>query len=329
MNTTNHINTSNSNPWKLLAPCCVLAAGCLWGIIGLFSNTLRGMGLDPVQITELRSLIAAAGLLIIILHKDRSLFRIHLRDLWMFLGTGIASIAFFNICYFLCITLSTLSIACTLLYTGPCFVMILSCLIFREKFTPKKAIALVLAVGGCTFITGLVSGGAGGVSISWQAILSGLGSGLGYGLYSIFGRVAVKKYSELTVTFYTFVIASLSLLPFCHIGKIAAVASASGFAVLHSLLLGLVSTLAPFLLYTTGLSHMETGKAAVLTFHGDHHKHHGVRRGLHRKSCHRNDRYRDLDRPAQYQFYAPPESLAQTMLFSQGGALFPTKNRTV
>ena len=61
MNTTNHINTSNSNPWKLLAPCCVLAAGCLWGIIGLFSNTLRGMGLDPVQITELRSLIAAAG----------------------------------------------------------------------------------------------------------------------------------------------------------------------------------------------------------------------------------------------------------------------------
>ena len=166
MNTTNHINTSNSNPWKLLAPCCVLAAGCLWGIIGLFSNTLRGMGLDPVQITELRSMIAAAGLLIIILYKDRSLFRIHLRDLWMFLGTGIASIAFFNICYFLCITLSTLSIACTLLYTGPCFVMILSCLIFREKFTPKKAVALVLAVGGCTFITGLVSGGTGGVSIS-------------------------------------------------------------------------------------------------------------------------------------------------------------------
>ena len=124
----------------------------------------------------------------------------------------------------------------------------------------------MLAVGGCTFITGLVSGGVGEVSISWQAILSGLGSGLGYGLYSIFGRVAVKKYSELTVTFYTFVIASLSLLPFCHIGKIAAVASASGFAVLHSLLLGLVSTLAPFLLYTTGLSHMETGKAAVLTF---------------------------------------------------------------
>ena len=153
MNTTDHINTSNSNPWKLLAPCCVLAAGCLWGIIGLFSNTLRDMGLDPVQITELRSLIAAAGLLIIILCKDCSLFRIHLRDLWMFLGTGIASIAFFNICYFLCITLSTLSIACTLLYTGPCFVMILSCIIFREKFTPKKAVALVLAVGGCMLST--------------------------------------------------------------------------------------------------------------------------------------------------------------------------------
>ena len=142
--TTITTNTFSIKRWNLLAPFCVLAAGCLWGIIGLFSNTLRSMGLDPVQITELRSLIAAAGLLIIILCKDRSLFRIHLRDLWMFLGTGIASIAFFNICYFLCITLSTLSIACTLLYTGPCFVMILSCLIFREKFTPKKLSPLCL-----------------------------------------------------------------------------------------------------------------------------------------------------------------------------------------
>ena len=165
--------------WGLLAPVCVLAAGCLWGIIGLFSNTLRSMGLNPIQITELRSMVAAAGLLIIILCKDRSQLRIHLRDVWMFLGTGIASIAFFNICYFLCITLSTLSIACTLLYTGQCFVMVLSCIFFHEKFTAKKAAALVLAVGGCAFITGLVSGAAGGVSISWQALLSGLGAGLG------------------------------------------------------------------------------------------------------------------------------------------------------
>ena len=227
----------------LLAPVCVLAAGCLWGIIGLFSNTLRSMGLNPIQITELRSMVAAAGLLIIILCKDRSQLRIHLRDVWMFLGTGIASIAFFNICYFLCITLSTLSIACTLLYTGPCFVMVLSCIFFHEKFTAKKAAALVLAVGGCAFITGLVSGAAGGVSISWQALLSGLGAGLGYGLYSIFGRVALKKYSELTVTFYTFLVTSLSLLPFCHIGEIVAIASGSGYAGLHSLLLGLISTL--------------------------------------------------------------------------------------
>ena len=80
--------------WGLLAPVCVLAAGCLWGIIGLFSNTLRSMGLNPIQITELRSMVAAAGLLIIILCKDRSQLRIHLRDVWMFLGTGIASIAF-------------------------------------------------------------------------------------------------------------------------------------------------------------------------------------------------------------------------------------------
>lgn len=259
-------NATVANRWNVLAPVCILLAGSLWGIIGLFSNTLRGLGLNPIQITELRSIVAAFGLLIIIICKDYRLFHIRLRDIWMFLGTGVASIAFFNVCYFLCITLSTLSIACTLLYTGPCFVMIMSCLFFHERFTAKKAAALVLAVGGCAFITGLVSGGAGELTISWQAILSGLGAGLGYGLYSIFGRVALKKYSELTVTFYTFLVASISLLPFCHLEDIISISFSGGLAILHTLLLGLASTLLPFILYTTGLAHMETGRAAVLTF---------------------------------------------------------------
>ena len=252
--------------WLFLAPACVISAGILWGIIGLFSNSLAASGFSPIQITFLRSLITAIVLAFFMLTKSPSLLRIRLRDIWMFLGTGICSIAFFNICYFTCISLSTLSTACTLLYTGPCFVMLISCLVFKERFTKRKGIALICAVTGCAFVTGFIGGGA---FMSVPALLTGLGSGLGYGLYSIFGAVALKKYDPFTVTLYTFIIAALALLPVCDVAGIASMTFSAGHTV-HTicmmLLLGVLSTLMPFVLYTKGLEHMETGRASVLTF---------------------------------------------------------------
>ena len=251
--------------WKFLAPICVIFAGIFWGIIGLFSNPLSDIGFSSMQITFLRCLVSALSLLIVTAVKNPMLFRISLRDIWMFVGTGIISIVFFNVCYFISIQESTLSVACTLLYTGPCFVMILSCILFHEKFTVKKAISLCIAVTGCAFITGLI-GGSSGAHITPFAFMVGIGSGLGYGLYSIFGRIALKKYHWLTVITYTFSFAALSLLPFCRFTEISAAVSANSSALINILLLGLLSTLTPFLLYTNGLDHMETSKAAMFTF---------------------------------------------------------------
>lgn len=84
----------------------------------------------------------------------------------MFLGTGLCSIVFFNICYFTAIQLTTLSMAAILLYTAPSIVMVLSILLFKEAFTPVKALCLVLAFAGCVLVSGL---GVGKVNIpaSW------------------------------------------------------------------------------------------------------------------------------------------------------------------
>ena len=121
----------------------------------------------------------------------------------MFIGTGVFSIAFFNISYFTCISHSTLSVACTLLYTGPCFVMIISCFIFKRKIHFKKGVSLAGAVAGCAFITGLI-GGAHGVSITPFAFATGLCAGLGYGLYSIFGSIALKNINLLPLPYIHF-----------------------------------------------------------------------------------------------------------------------------
>lgn len=44
-------------------------------------------------------------------------------------------------------------------------------------------------------------------------MLFGLGSGFGYALYSIFSKLALKRYSPSTITFYTFLFSALGSLP--------------------------------------------------------------------------------------------------------------------
>lgn len=249
--------------WRILAPVLVLCAGVCWGIIGLFSQALAARGLDSVQITTVRCVLAALVIGLFILCTDRRAFRIALRDIWMFLGTGIVSIAFFNVCYFACIQECSLSLAAILLYTAPCFVVVMSAFFFKEQMTTQKLVALCIAFLGCLLVVGV---GSGTTSASVLGIALGLGSGIGYALYSIFGRVALKRYPPHTVTFYTFFFASLVMVPFAHVPEIISLGTGSLDAGLIMLGLALISTVLPFACYTLGLEHMEAGKASIMAF---------------------------------------------------------------
>lgn len=246
---------------KILSIIMILIAASGWGIIGIFTRPLLGTGLNVIQITFVRSVITVIGMGIFLLIKDRTLFRIKLKDLWIFLGTGLISIIFFNVCYFLTIEHTTLSTASVLLYTAPCFVMLMSALIFKEKITVQKVVALVLAFLGCMLASGFVGG-----DISTFVLLTGIGAGLGYASYSIFGKVALKKYHTFTVVFYTFAISAIGLLPFSNIPIIVSTFANDSNSLLFSLGLGIISTFMPYIFYTSGLKYVEAGKASVMAF---------------------------------------------------------------
>ncbi len=244
---------------KALPPLMIIMAGCLWGVMGIFVRWLNAYGITAMQITLLRALVTAAVLALYLLVTDRNKLRIRLRDLWMFLGTGLCSIVFFNYCYFRSITLTSMSMAAVLLYTAPVFVTLLSAVLFREALTLRKVLALALAVGGCVLVTGVLSG----AGADMTAILLGLGAGLGYALYSIFSRYALRRYDAVTVTAYTFFIAALGCLPFVELPAVLGEMALPG-RVWPVLLMGIVSSVLPFLLYTQGLKRVETGRASIM-----------------------------------------------------------------
>ena len=271
---------SNITMKRLIAVIYVLVAGCMWGCMGVLVRMLGKINLTSMEIVFLRSAVTLVAMIIFLLVRGRECFRVKIKELWCFVGTGAFSITFFNYCYFKTITYTSLSVAAILLYTSPVFILVMSAILFKEKITVNKTIAVVLAIFGCTFVTGLVGGENG---LTPMGILCGLGAGFGYALYSVFGRYALNKgYSSLTITLYTFVFSTIStffMTSFVEIitkmesvssiligtymdGCVGGDKTALMLAVVVLLILWV--TMFPYLLYTKGLSQLDNGTASVV-----------------------------------------------------------------
>ncbi len=238
----------------------IMSAAFMWGTIGTLTRGLATLGFASLSLIFYRSLSTALILLVYILIRDRSLLRVRIRDLWIFLGSGVISFFLFNVCYMLSIGVNSLAVSAILLYTSPIFVMLFAVLLFHESFTAKKAIALVLAVAGCV----LVSFG-GEMHITTKGLLLGLASGLGYALYSIFGTIALRKYHTLTVTFYTFVFSSAAALSVVDFPQSLPLFAQRPSNIPLVLLFCIWSTLLPYLLYTAGLASNSALVASIVS----------------------------------------------------------------
>jgi len=252
----------NKNIEHLGSKLLIMLAGILWGCMGLFVRPLNEKGLNSWDIVFFRAVLTTVFMALILVIKDRKLFKIKLKDVWCFLGTGLLSIVFFNLCYFKEITITSLSVAAILLYTAPAFVMIISAFCFKEKLTRHKILALMLSFTGLIFVTGVLGGGE---RLTVKTLFIGLGAGLGYALYSIFGRYAIERgYNSYTISFYTFLFATIGTIFFASPLEVASVVSSSSGSVILSVVFVLVSTVVPYLVYTIGLKSVENGQASII-----------------------------------------------------------------
>lgn len=246
---------------KLIPIMFIAVSATLWGLIAIFVRKLASFGFTPMEIVTLRTVTAAVILGLIGAGKDRSVFKISFHDIRLFIGTGICSIVLFNWCYFTSINQLNLSFAVILLYTAPAFVTVMSLLFLKEKMDIRKLISVVGTVLGCVLIAGVNIEDASNVNA--VGILTGLGAGFGYALYTIFGKFALHKYQPFTVTFYTFLLAGCTLIPLTGLWNKWELLK-SGEVLFYGIGLGLFPTVIAYLLYTKGLEKMEGSKASII-----------------------------------------------------------------
>lgn len=244
---------------KAIPILSILLAATCWGVIGLWNRYLFAAGLSPYSIVVVRNCGGLVALVLLFAIKDRSVFHIDPKHLKYFFGTGIVSVLLFTLCYFSCQEIASLSVASILLYTAPAIVVAMSSIIWKEPFTKRKQIALVWTFIGCSAVTGIWGGD---ITVSVTGILLGLGAGFFYAMYSVFGRFALAIYPPMTVTVWTFVFCGLGSLFFVRPQELS-MAFALPSTWLFALCLVLISTVAPYIFYTYGLSRVEAGKASI------------------------------------------------------------------
>lgn len=238
----------------------VLLAACGWGVIGVFTRRLGAQGLGSGDILLLRASGCAITFALALAVSGVKNFAVRWRDVPLFLAFGLATL-FFTYCYYRSIALASMSVACTLMFTAPVFVMVMSIFVFHEKFTRQKLLALILALGGVSLVSGLVSGGA---AFSALGALFGVLSGIGYALYNILSKLLSQRgYSVWQINFYGWVICALSCVAIWGV-KGAAPALADGRGVWLCVVMVVVSGFLPALLYNWALGTMEASRASMM-----------------------------------------------------------------
>ena len=237
----------------------IFAAAC-WGVIGLFNRILGELGVDVLRRVTIRNFGALVVLTVVFVLTNRGVFRVKLRHLPLFAGSGIVSVLGLSIVYLQCQTECSLAVAGILLYLAPSFVVIMSAALWKAPITRRKVTALVLALLGC----GLVSGLAGGeLTASPRGLLLGIASGFCYATYTVFAHYVLGHYDSLTMTYWTFVFAGLGSLLFWDTQVMVQVFT-QPVGLVGAAGLAIVATALPYFFYTKGLEGVESGKASII-----------------------------------------------------------------
>ena len=246
---------------KKLAFIYIILAGIFWGTSGIFVHYLTPYGFTSPQMTAIRSTVSAISVGIFLLIKDKTAFKLTIRELLLFIGSGISLFGTAT-CYYFSMQATSISTAVVLMYTAPVLVTVYSVAFLGEKLTRLKLTSVIFVVVGC----GLVSGIIGGLRFDLFGILIGMLSGISYTAYNVLTKIQMQKgCMPVSATFYTFLFAAITSIAVsspANIFKNAAQQPAVTIPLMIAI--GLATCVTPYVLYTVAMKHLPAGTASAL-----------------------------------------------------------------
>lgn len=245
---------------KLKGYIFISIAAIFWGFSATVVKSFLNKAYDPLIIVQMRVTLAFIALLLFFVVYNRSLLRIRLQHIPLFLFVGIFGIAGSNYFYYAAIQHSTVALSILVQYTAPIMVMLYATFFQKEKLTLTKGLALLLSVTGIFFAVGgynreVFQANSTGVTLALLAAVS-------YSIFNISGKPLTKEYSVWTAIIYVFGSASFFWVfvnpPNAIIEAHYSFADWKIFALIST-----ISVLIPYGFYFFGLHYLQPSRAII------------------------------------------------------------------
>lgn len=225
----------------------------------------QNYNLPPIILSFWRDLFVAIVMFLALVVIRPGLLRITRSQLWYTVIYGLV-LAIFNSVWTLSVSLNGAAVGTVLAYCSAAFTTLLGWWFLKESLSWVKGAAVILCLSGCVMVAGALNPAV--WSINLIGIITGIGSGLFYAIYTLMGRSASNRgINPWTTLLYTFGFGAIWLLGIDLIGNGVLPGTAQGLDGLMWLgsdwpgwvilfILAAIPTVAGFGLYNVSLSLM-------------------------------------------------------------------------
>jgi len=237
----------------------IALAATLWALGAVVASSLFDDGVQPLELAEARSVVAALGLALIPgswrppAEKPSRAVRKSLVVLGICIGLV-------NAVYYVAIDRLPVAVALVLQYTAPAMVVVYTAARLKRRPGNEVLVAVLLALTGVALVSGAIGADLG--SVDALGVAMGLASAVLFASYTLIGENVTRAYGPLGAMFRAFTIAGSlwlcwqifngfphELLDLANLPRV--------------LMVGLGATLAPFLLYLWGVERVKAERAAI------------------------------------------------------------------
>jgi drug/metabolite transporter (DMT)-like permease len=238
-------------------------ATATWGS-AFIAGKFAVQSFQPATVAFLRFFGAAILLfpLMWIMEKNRK--KLTLKDIGLFTVLGLTGIALYNICFFLASKHAPVIKSSLFIASNPVLIVLLSGLFLKETISKNNIIGMIIALTGVTFI--ITDGHLLTLfQLGFEPIdLVLLGAVISWALYSVVGKVVLKKYSAVESTTYAVAFGTLFLLPFALVETswqdVQQASVTTWVAIAH---MSIFVTVVSFVMYYYGIKEVGAAKASI------------------------------------------------------------------
>ena len=247
---------------EYIGPAYLTIAASILGGMYVVSKVVLDI-VPPLELVWLRYLVALAALIFVGLVTKQS-WRINKKDIPLLFGIGIIGYFFSIWAQFFGTKYSSAQMGAVVTSATPAFMVVFAYAILKEKITTTKLISVFLATIGVLFVVGIGDVDKdfqiGGVALVFAA--------LSWALMSVLVKKVSKEYSQLVVTTYAILAATIVITPFSleqlRLDELHLLLQPT--VILGVIYIGVVATAIAFLFWNKGMQLVDASRGGVYFF---------------------------------------------------------------